>query len=63
MRNPPVNKLLRIVIPYVKVMKGFEHYEIIDRGGEEFMPTLIVLTFPGGEQETYYSENVIDRLP
>lgn len=44
-------------------MKGFEHYEIIDKGGEEFMPALVVVDFEDLPQKLYYTENVIDRLP
>lgn len=43
-------------------MKGFELYEIIDRGGDEFVPALIIAS-TGPENRTYFSENVIDRLP
>ena len=43
-RNPPQRCIIRLIIPYIKVMKSFEHYEIVDRGGEEFMPALVVVS-------------------
>jgi hypothetical protein len=61
---PTHDKTIRLVIPYVKVMKTFEHYEIINRGGEEFMPSVIVTTLADNfSEQIYFSENVIDRLP
>lgn len=32
-QTPPVNTPFKLLVPYLKLMKGFEHYEIIDRGG------------------------------
>lgn len=56
--NPPTHLGIRIVVPYLKFMKGFELYEIVDRGGDEFMPALIVIG-----TDLFFSNNVIDRLP